>query len=835
MKRALRILRWIMLLLVIVILAAGVGGYGYTRRSLPAYDGTTTVVGISAPVEIRRDRDAVPHIYAQNQPDAFFGLGYVHAQDRLWQMEFQRRVGQGRLSEVLGAPTIRADRLMRTLGVYRAAQRSWEAQQAETKAIVTAYAAGINAFIAGHSGSRLPPEFTIFGIAPEPWTGPDVLVWAKMLAWDLGGVGADDELFRTSVVEAVGVERAQELIPEYAEDGLSIVASGAGGPTSQARRWLDGYTSGDERAAIDHRTYESILDLEAELRPWLRSIGRSQPAIGSNNWVVAGGRSTTGAPLLANDPHLQSSTPATWYLAHLSAGDLDVIGATLPGLPAVVIGRNRAIAWGVTNTNPDVADFFRERLDADGKMAEFQGQMEPLEVYTETLRVKGQADLVETVRVSRHGPLMSDAINANAVGTAAASLPPLEPLALQWTGLDPADTTLEAFLGINQAQNWEQFKAALGKYIAPVQNFVYADVAGNIGYYAPGRMPIRAGDNTSLPAEGWSGSNEWTGYVPFAELPQLYNPPEQFIVTANNRPADSAYPYFLGRNWYRPYRAQRITDLLQAKDKLSPDDFAAIQADTVSPLARQLVPQLLPLVAPQTEQERQAIAALQAWDGDTRGDSVAAAIFAAWFRRLPTALVADELGDRTAGRYQTHIEGYVGEFVARTLADRENPWCDNVTTESAENCADIAGETFRAALTELQAALGDDLNSWRWDRLHRAVFPHQTFGGVPVVDRIFSRSIPNGGDWTSVNVGPYDLSAAFDQSSVPSYRQIIDLGSADGGRFIQPLGQSGHVLSPHYDDYLADWQAVRYRPMRFDREAVVSDQLGLLELVPEVE
>ena len=833
MRRALRILRWTVVLLVIAILVVGLGGYGYARRSLPTYAGSATVAGISAPIEIRRDRDAVPHIYAQNKLDAFFGLGYVHAQDRLWQMEFQRRVGQGRLSEVLGAPTIRADRLMRTLGVYRAAQRSWEAQQGETRAIVTAYAAGINAFIASHSGSRLPPEFTIFGIAPEPWSEPDVLVWAKMLAWDLGGVGADDELFRTSVVEAVGVARAQELIPEYAEDGLSI-AAGANGQSGQARPWLDGYIPG-EHAAVDHRTYEAMLDLEAELRPWLRSIGRSQPAIGSNNWVVAGAKSTTGKPLLANDPHLQSSTPATWYLAHLSGGELDVIGATLPGLPAVVIGRNRSIAWGVTNTNPDVADFFRERLDADGKQAEFQGQMEPITVYTETLRIKGQADLVETVRVTRHGPLMSDAINANAVGTAAASLPPLEPLALQWTGLDPADTTLEAFLGINQAQNWEQFQAALGKYIAPVQNFVYADVAGNIGYLAPGRMPIRAGDNTSLPAEGWSGKDEWTGYVPFAELPQRYNPPEQFIVTANNRPVDSAYPYFLGRNWYRPYRAQRITDLLQAKDQLSPEDFAAIQADTVSPLAQQLVPQMLKLVKPQTDQERQAIELLRGWDGDARGDSAAAAIFAAWFRRLPQAIVADELGERTAGRYETHVEGYVGEFLARTLADLASPWCDNVQTGPAENCVDIAGETFQAALAELQDTLGSNPAQWRWDRLHRAVFPHQTFGGVPVVDSFFSRSIPNGGDWTSVNVGPYDLSAAFDQSSVPSYRQIIDLASADGGRFIQPLGQSGHVLSPHYDDFLADWQAVRYRSMRFDREAVEHDQLGLLRLEPAVE
>lgn len=812
MRRSLRVLRWFGVLPVLLLIV-GTSGYFYLRRSLPQTEGTLKVPGLRAPIEIKRDVDGIPHIYAEDKQDLFFGLGYAHAQDRLWQMEFQRRIGQGRLSELLGSSTLGTDRFLRTLGVYRAATSAWERLPAETREVVNAYTAGINAFIAQPGSQSLPPEFTVLRLSSgvsttvEPWTGPDVLTWAKMMAWDLGG-NYSTELLRNDLTRAVGADRVAQLLPGHPDDDPTIM-------TATAR--------GD---------YTPLIAAGEDVRALMGIGNPSGEGLGSNNWVVDGTKTTTGLPLLADDPHLGTRVPSIWYLAHLSSGDFNLIGATLPGLPSVVIGRNNAIAWGVTNVGPDVQDLFRERLDATGRMAEFEGQMEPMTVITETIKVRGAPDVTQMVRITRHGPLISDALNTNN-----ADLPldeqrdELEPLAFRWTALDPEDATIVAFLGINDAQNWDQFKAALSSYVAPSQNFVYADREGNIGYYAPGRIPVRAGGDGALPAEGWSGAHEWTGWVPFEELPQSYNPPEHFVVTANNRPVPDGYPHFLGREWAPRYRAQRIIELLQAKAKLSPDDFAAIQGDRVSLLAREFVPLLLKLVTPENDAQRQAVALLQSWDGDTQGDSAAAAIFEAWFQRLPLAVVGDDLSESLMSQYQGRFS-FVAPFLSATLVDTKNPWCDTVTTTEAETCAMVAQQTLQATLDDLTRQQGRNMQSWRWDRMHVVVFPHQPFDQVGPLKRLFSRSITQGGDWSTVNVGPFSFSRPFEQTSVPGYRQIIDLSDPNNGRFLQAIGQSGNFLSPHYDDFMADWQAVRYRPMRFNDEAVKRDLKATLRLVP---
>ena len=409
-------------------------------------------------------------------------------------------------------------------------------------------------------------------------------------------------------------------------------------------------------------------------------------ALGSNNWVVDGTLSASGKPLLANDPHLGAQVPSLWYLAHISAGDVDVIGATLPGAPAVAIGRNRFIAWGETNVGADVEDLFRERLDPTGKFAEFRGAQEPLQLVAETIHVHGAASVPVQVRLTRHGPLVSDAINANN-----AEMPReprtavLEPLAFRWTALDPQDTTIVSFLGLNDARNWDDFKAALRDFVAPSLNFVYADVDGHIGYYAPGHIPARAhGDGTS-PADGWSGEAEWTGWVPFEELPHIYDPPEHLIVTSNNRPVPPPYPHLLGLEWTEPYRAQRITDLLRQKGKLTPDDFAAIQADTFSPHADALLPLLLKRVHRQSVSDEQAIGMLRGWNRDARGDSGAAALFQAWLLRLTPAIAGDELGPRVTADYMgVERSSFVARFLGRTLALPDSPWCDDVRTPARE-------------------------------------------------------------------------------------------------------------------------------------------------------
>lgn len=833
-RRLGKILGWLGLILVIIVLATGAGGYLYARRSLPVVNGTVTTPGLSAAVEIRRDRDAVPHIAAQTRQDALFGLGYVHAQDRLWQMEFTRRGGQGRLSEILGDQTITLDRFMRSTQMVPAAQQAWADFPQEDKVDVEAYVAGINAFINAHEISTLPPEFMALRFKPEPWTGQDVMLWAKVLSWGLGGAGIEDELFRSSLVEAVGPERATQLIPDYAPDGLNII-QGTGQPPSDAQQGWAKSLAGVEvpEGTSSSRSYEQLIALDEQARNWLQLTDPSRTGTGSNNWVVAPARSTTGTTLLANDPHLTATIPSRWYVAHLTGGDLDVIGATIPGLPAVVVGRNRDITWGMTSTHLDVVDFFRERLDSTGTMAEFKGQMEPLKIVTETVKVKGQPDVEVVVRISRHGPILSDAIVANrAPGSAEAQLPPLEPLAMQWIGLMEGDRTVGAFLRMNRATDWASFQDALSDYDGPAANFGYGDAAGNIGFYLQSRVPTRSYHAASIPIEGWSGEHEWTGWVPFEEMPHSYNPPEQYIITANNRPFDLSFPHYLGRNWLDPYRADRIKQMIEAKDKLSLEDFTAMQEDTVSLIAQQLLPHLLSLATPQTEQEKQAVEMLRAWDGDMRGDSAEAAIFAAWFEPLPRALIEDDIGARLRRRYNTGVEGFANSFVVNTLRERDESWCDNVKTDGSEDCAMIVNEALSAGLQKLQQRMGDDMNTWRWDRIHNLVYAHQPFSGLPVVGGIFDRSVPYAGTWGTINIGNPALEANFEQYQGPSYRQVIDMGSTENDLFISSTGQSGNALSPHYDDYLTDLAEGRFRPLRFDRAAVERDQESLLRLEP---
>ena len=827
-----------MVIVTLVAIATAIT-YASLRRSLPQVDGTITVTGITAPIDIVRDAGAVPHIFASTKLDALYGLGYVHAQDRLWQMEFQRRIGFGRLAELFGSTVVPQDRFLRTVGFGRAARAAWATMPGEARRQVDAYVAGVNAFIATHHGTALPPEFVLLRFEPEPWTGADVVAWGKMMAWDLSANYAF-ELLRHDIVQQVGEQKLAELMPPYAKDGLSILP---GGPARSGQPGGSGWP-GEEGSSHADSMNQIHPPSGTYLTAWASSLSTGNPsvrdflvggsfaeALGSNNWVVDGTLTASGKPLLANDPHLGSKVPSTWYLAHMSAGDFDVIGATLPGAPAVGLGRNRDIAWGATNVAADVEDLYREKLDPTGRFAEFRGVQEPLQIVSETIVVKGAAPIRLDVRVSRHGPLISDAINAN---NAEARRPtrsaPLEPLAFRWTALDADDATLPAFLLMNEAKNWEQFTAALRIFVVPSQNFVYADVNGHIGYYAPGRIPIRASGDGSRPVNGWAGDAEWTGWIPFDELPHAYDPPEHVIITANNRPTPASYPYVLGLEWPEPYRAQRITDLLRGRARLSPDDFAAIQADTLSLHARALLPALLSHAHPQDAADTQAVTIARGWNHDARADSAAAAIFEVWFLRLAPRLAGDDLGLVTDS-YRSRFT-YITRFAINTLATNDSPWCDDVRTPARETCDDTVSAALHDAVTELTRRLGGDMARWRWDAVHRAVFPHQGLDAVAALRPLVSRSVPGAGDWSTVDVGPVDAEHLFEQRSVPGYRDIIDLSPRNDSRFIDAVGQSGHPLSAHYDDALEVWRAVKYRPMTMERADVERGAIGRLRLTP---
>jgi penicillin amidase len=804
MKPALRILLWALAVLVAVVLVVAGGGYLWLRRSLPQTSGTVRVQGLAAPVAIVRDANGIPHISGQSEADALFGLGYVHAQDRLWQMEYQRRVGNGRLAEVLGPAALQADRFLRTLGTGRAAQSAYDALDPETRGLLDAYAAGVNAFVDAHRGS-LPPEFTILGIEPEPWRPQDSLAWVKMMSWDLGG-NWEEELTRVILRSQVGPEAAEQLLPAAAADDPIILPDGGDTVTGAAAV----RPAAAAPVAVDAVAGEQLARIGGELE---LALGLGSEHVGSNNWVVAGSRTASGKPILANDPHLGSQMPALWYLAHISGGAIDAAGATLPGLPGVVIGHNGRIAWGVTNTDPDVQDLFVERVNARNE-ALYQERWEPLTIIPETIKVKGEDDVELFVRVGRHGPLISDVT----AGTG-------DPLAFRWTALDPEDGTMRAFLGVNRAQNWDEFTAALSSYHAPMQNFVYADVDGNIGYYAPGAVPIRTSGDGRAPAEGWTGQSDWAGYIPFAELPHDFNPERGYIATANNRQIPDAYPYLISTNWAAPYRAQRIVEQIEAQPRHTLDTMAALQADVVSLQARDLLPAMTS-ISPADERERAAVALLRDWDGTMAGDSAAAAVYAAYYHALPEAIFGDEL----RGAYEDEYTGNANHHaivLEQVLRGDLSAWCDDVNTPDPEGCDVALGTALTAGLATMSEAQGTpDIAKWRWDTAHVVIFPHNPFDNVGALKPIFSRSIPNGGDTFTVNVGPVRRSELYHQHHVPSYRQLIDLADLGASRFVHTTGQSGNPLSGMYDNWMARWQRVEYVPIPFGG-TVTGDTLTL--------
>jgi penicillin amidase len=474
----------------------------------------------------------------------------------------------------------------------------------------------------------------------------------------------------------------------------------------------------------------------------------------------------------------------------------------------------------MTNLGPDVQDLYVERINpANPNQYEVNGQWVDLQVYAEEIKVKGEKEPVHwAARATRHGPLISDVTDQRGLA-----------LALRWPSLDPGDTTILAFMGINYAVNWQDFKDAMRFYVAPSQNFVFADVAGNIGYFGPGHIPVRAKGDGSLPVPGWNDEYAWTGWIPFEALPQAYNPQVGYIVTANNRVTPDDYPYFITNRWASPYRAERIVELLTAKSGLTAEDYARIQGDQRSAQARELLPLLL-AIRPETPEETRAVELLRGWDGAVTADSTAAAIYEAWYAHLYPALLADDLGGEL-GRKMTADDRPV--LLARILGGVEGIWCDDVLTPERESCQDTARTALADALKDLKKRLGGDMAKWRWGDLHRTQFPHKPFSQVAPLKRLFHRSIVTGGDSFTVNPSSYDLDAPFDSRWLPSYREIIDLADLNNSRFMHTTGQSGHFLSQHYADFIPQWRQVQYIPMYWDRARVLADAEGILVLQPK--
>ncbi len=800
MKVTLRLLSIVGISLVIVgVILAGLGIW-LVRRPWPQINGTVAVSGLSAPVEILRDEWGVPHIYAENERDLFFAQGYVHAQDRLWQMEFNRRIGGGSLSAILGEATLETDRFLRTLGLHRAAEEDWALVGDDTRAILEAYSAGVNAYIETHR-DRLPLEFTILGTEPAPWTPVDTLAWGKVMSFDLGG-NYEFELLRARMIAELGEEAAQQLLPPYA-DGAPVIIP----PEVRDYAWLRGVSS----------------DISNPRATLLRDPGMIS---GSNNWVVHGSRTATGAPLLADDMHLGLNMPSIWYENGLHGGRFDSVGFSFPGVPLVIVGHNQRIAWGVTNLGPDVQDFYIEKLNdrVHPTRYEFKGEWNELDVIRETIEVKDQAPVVLEVLATHHGPIMNQVIGA---------LENAEPMALRWTALE-GTRLFDAVTRLNLATGWDEFRQALSYWDVPSQNFVYADVEGNIGYQAPGRIPIRVpGHQGLVPVPGWTGEYEWQGFVPFDELPSVLNPVTGFIATANNKVVPDGYPHHLAYEWAAPYRAQRITNLLAADDSITKEDIHNIHAQTYSLPAEALLPYLL-AVEPENDLQAQALARLEEWDLYNEVDRIGASIYQVWYWFLVQDVLTDELGEDLMQEYLGYSSVHMPMLID-LMARPDSNWSDDVTTSQVEKRDDMVRRSLAHALAWLSERYGNNPEDWGWGKLHTMTFTHQPLGqsGIGLLEELFnSRPIPARGDSFTVNAASFDFDSPFAMTHGVSQRYIADLGDLDESETIHTTGQNGQLFHPHRADFIASWQDVEYHPMLFSREAVQAHTEAHLTLVP---
>ena len=800
-----------------LLLAAAAVFWAYRQRVLPVTTGSLVVAGAQAEVRIERDRYGIPTIRAATLRDATFGLGFVHAQDRLWQLEMHRRIGAGRLAEAVGPAALDTDRFLRALGVRRAAAAQLARLEPGDRAALEAYAAGINAFLRGHLRAR-PPEFLMLGLQPEPWDPMDSMAWTLMMAWDLGG-NWSAELLRLRLTQQLPVARINELLPPYPGEASLVTADYA----QLMRQWQVGADLG--RHAL------------------LAAPPSGLEGLGSNNWVVAGSHSRTGQPLLANDPHLRLSTPALWYFARLVGPGFEIAGATMPGAPSVVLGQNQHIAWGFTNTGPDVQDLYLERLKPDdaGQYQTPDGWA-AFENFNEVIKVKGAPDVPVTVRATRHGPVISD----SGAGPAAALVgggkgPPRYALALRWTALDPDPGTTTAALHFQEARSVQEFVAAAARYQAPMQNMVVADAqgqGGHIAFVAAGRVPLRRADNDLkglVPAPGWDARYDWAGFVDPAQTPREIDPPRGWVATANQRIHSPDYPHFLTSEWAVPYRQQRIEQMLQASDKHDLTAMARMQADVHSLGARQLLPRL------QRARSEHPLAAdvageIAAFEGDMDAGRAGAAIFQVWARHLGERVLADELGPL----WDTDVIGQRSfrDGLEAIMARDDAWWCDDKTTPQPETCAQMADQALTGALEELAATLGPDPAAWRWGDLHVSRAEHRPFTQVKALARWFELRTPVGGDTYTVNVSRVNLTLdkhtgqRYLSEHGPSLRAVYDLGQRAHSRVMHSSGQSGIVLSPHYHDLLAEWLAVRYVPLWDDSDPASRETLVLQPAPP---
>lgn len=831
------------------ILLAGLAVWGlwtwFSRQALPKTSGTIQVAGLQQPVEILRDEYGVAHIYAGNAEDLFFAEGFVHAQERFWQMEFQRRIAAGRLSEVFGESTVSTDIHLRHFNFIGNSKVVYLEMDLETRRMLDAYTAGINAYIEERTPSQLGLEFALLGLQGvkweiEPWTPIDSLGWSMMMIYNQADV-LPPELDNIELLATVGEAMYADLHPAYRADRPTILPDGEAASLKPLSEKAQPALPKLSQAEMDYLLgIRAQPERETSMANQLAKLGLGVKGA-SNSFVVSGQKTTTGMPLLANDPHMAVSMPAIWYQVgmHCAAKSeecpYNLRGYSLPGVPGILIGHNDRIAWGLTNASFDSEDVFLERINpANPNQYEVNGDWMEMTIQREEIIVNGKEEpVVIDVRSTRHGVVITDyLVDTHPYGYTSQDTETYA-LSFAWTALTPIRST-QAVMMVNKAQNWQEFGEALEFFDAGKQNWLYADVEGNIGYVLPGNIPVRAGGDGTLPVPGWNDEYAWTGFIPYDDLPRLFNPSQGFIVTANNpqiRPEESLY--LIGNDFDRGQRAQRLTELIGTKTgPISLVDMQVFQTDNQSLGALETIPYLAalsfddPLLT--TARDR-----LLAWDGQNTLYSPEAALYNLFWKHLLADTFQDQLPE-DAWPHGNHVNE---DTVALLLTKPDSAWWDHLATwEIIEDRDTILRQAFEQAYEEGVQTLGEDFAKWEWGTLHTIIFKNATLGesGISLIENLFNRGpYPANGSDSVVQKTCWAADQSFDVYCIPAMRQVIDLGDLSNSRMIHSVGQSGHPASPQYDHFIELWRTFQYIPTNWERESAEAEDHQTLILQPE--
>lgn len=804
MNKTLKVFLGLLSVVIVLLGAIVVISYFVLSSKIPEYSGEISVSGISNEVKIFRDEFGTPFIIAEDDTDAIFALGYVHAQERLFQMDITRRAGSGRLSEVLGRTTIPFDKMFRTMGIFKLVEESFPKLNPLSQKTLEAYAKGVNAYIKEADGN-FTFEFDVLGYEPEPWEPAHSLVMIKLMAWELNISWWTDIAF-SHLVQKLGEEKVRGILPDFDENAPTIIPKHL-----------------KTAASITSDFYQ----VDKDFREFMGFVGTH---IGSNNWVVNSNKSESGDIIIANDPHLAFQAPGKFMFSVIRSNGWNGEGFSIPGLPAFIIGKNNDIAWVLTNVMADDADFYVEKFDSAETKYLLNQKWKDLIISTDTIYVKDELPVIFDIKKTHRGPIISDIHSFNSMFKN--NFQERANISMRWTALDFSDEIF-AMASINRAKNWSDFEKGVEYFTAPGQNFVYGDREGNIGYICAAKLPNRINDSPTLVYDGTTDEHDWKGFVPYSEMPKLFNPSDNFIASANNKTIKN-FPYHISNLWEPTSRIERITELLTKKEKHSSDDFKKYQHDFFSHYAKHITPFILDAFSGVSINEKNlktSLSLLRQWDFMMDMKSQTPTIFNEFFQKFMENIFLDEMGNELFKEY-IFVANVPYRKVRELLDDEKSEWWDSVNTDNLETRDEIIRKSLVDALNSLEAKLGKDVANWQWMELHTVTFKHAFSSSSPMLGNILNIGpFPIGGSGTTVFNTEYSLVNPYENKLGPALRFIFDFAKPDEVNFILPTGQAGYFMSEHYSDMTQHWLDGKYLKVNINTSDIENRNYDLLKLI----